>query len=247
MALFEDHLYNGSYPYLTLEEFLVRCPAAEGALETDEDVIAAVQDASLIMFYLTGRQFNGTATTTVSPDCWCNECAPHRLHLGLWPVTAITGVRIEGVDTDPDDYHVDEYRYIVKNDGTAFPQCGNWFAETGGAYDVASPAPGYVFEVTVEHGLTPPPLLKRATAALACSLYADATDNGDACALPDRVTAVTRNGMSFEVADFIGLLQQGATGIYPVDLAVKVLNPTHLQSPSFVWTPDLVRGTRRYT
>lgn len=245
MGLFEDHLFNGSYPYLAPEQFVERCPAAAGADPEDENVIAAVQDASLVLFYLTGRQFNGTGETTVYPDCRCNECSPRALNLGLWPVTAITGVRIDGVDEDPDDFHVDEYKYIVRNDGEAFPQCGNWYAETGGAYDNADDR--WVFEVTVEHGLTPPPLVTRATLALACSLYADSACNGDGCALPDRVTAVTRQGVSFEVADFIGLLTQGVTGIYPVDLAVKVFNPSKLQSPSFVWSPDLYRGKRRYT
>lgn len=245
MALFEDHLYNGSYPYLTLEEFLARCPVASDASVDDEEVINAVQDASLILFYLTGRQFNGSTNTTVRPDPSCDSCPPNSLNLGLWPVTEIVAVREEGVDMDPDDYHIDEYKYIVKNNGEPFPHNGNQWAETGDVtYDTATY--GHVFEVTVTHGLTPPPLLKRATAALACSLYADSVHDSDSCALPERVTSVTRAGISMEITDFTSLLTQGSTGIYAVDLAVKVLNPSKLQSPSFVWTPDLRRSARRW-
>lgn len=247
MAAFLDHLYNGTYPYLTPAEFIAKCPAAAGVPETDDDVIDAINDASLIMYYLTGRQFNGTSQTTITPDTYCTACGPYRIPLGLWPVTDIIAVRENGVDQDPADYHIDEYHWLVKDNGEAFPRRGNWYAASGDADDNEDSRGGYVFEVTVEHGLPAPGLLKRAVKDLACGLYDDAVSGGDACSLPDKVTNITRNGLTMEVADFNDLLNRGALGIYSVDLAVKVLNPTGMQSPSFVWTPDMYRGTRRYT
>lgn len=248
MGIFEDHLYNGEYPYLTPEEFVTSrygCAQAVDQDPEDDLIIDAIMDASLIMFYLTGRQFNGTTQTTISPYNRCYDCAPHRLTFGLWPVTDIIAVREEGEDKDPADYHIDEYRYLVKNNGEAFPRHHNWYAEAGGAYDTEED--GFVFEVTVEHGLPAPRLLKRATAALACSLYDMVAHDCENCDLPERVTNVSRQGVSWEVADFANLLERGGTGIYVVDLAVKVFNPNRLTSPSFVWTPDQERGTRRYT
>lgn len=247
MALFEDHLYNGQYPYLTPEEFTAdksKCKIAQGADPEDENVIDAIMDASLVLYYMTGRQFNGTTQTTVTPHCECYDCAPHRLTMGLWPITAIISVREDGEDRSGNDYHIDEYRYIVKDDGTAFPRCGNWYAEVGSEWD--NEEDGWVFEVTVEHGIPAPRLLKRAVSALACNLYSLNVDDCEDCDLPERITSMSRQGVSFEIADFVALMERGSTGIYAVDLAVKVLNPSGLQSPSFVWTPELERGIRRY-
>ena len=245
MGVFANHLYGGTYPYLTPADFIQRCSAASGALEDDDAVIDAVTDASLIMYYLTGRQFNGVKQTTVTPENWDQSCGPYKLNLGLWPITEIVAIREDGVDQDVADYHVDEYRYIVKNNGAAFPRRSNWYAASGDADDAETSDGGYVFEITVEHGIPAPRLLKRATQALACQLYHDA--NGNDCDLPQRVTNVTRNGLTMEVADFQSLLNSGSIGIYEVDLAVQVLNPTRMQSPSFVWTPDMYRGITRHT
>lgn len=249
MALFEDHLYNGEYPYLTPEQFTAEnssCPIARGADEDDPLIMDAIMDASLVVYYLTGRQFNGTTQTAVRPYCECRDCAPRRLTMGLWPVTGIIEVRENGEDKNPADYHIDEYRYIAKNNGEAFPRCSNWYAENNGAYDTEND--GYVFEVTVEHGLPAPPLVRRATTALACQLYSWSYDSGcEDCDLPTRVTQVSRQGVSFTVEDFSELLSRGSTGVYALDLAIKVLNPSRLQSPTWVWTPEIARGKRAYT
>lgn len=246
MALFEDHLYNGVYPYLTPEQFVAetsRCPIARGQDPDDDIIIDAIQDASLIVYYLTGKQFDGTTQTTVRPYCECYDCAPYQLTMGLWPVTAIVGVREEGVELDPDDYHIDEWRYIVKDNGEAFPRCHNWWAEAGGVHDAD---PNWVFEVTVEHGIPAPPLIRRATSALACSLLDDYDGGCEDCDLPSRLTAVSRQGVSFTIEDFADLMRAGSTGVYALDMAIKVFNPSHLQSPTWVWTPEIAKGKRRY-
>lgn len=245
MGLFIDHLLHGSYPYLTPEAFIARCPAAADADPSDEAVIEAVEDASLVVYYLTGRQFDGKYETTISPNV--HGCSPRRIALGLWPVTEIVGVHHDGVDQDPTEYHMDEYRYLVRNDGEPFPVCNNMWAETGGIYDTEED--GYVFEVTVEHGMEVPPLIARATRAMACQLYMLANPSIGQCQLPERVTSIARQGVTMEVASVSDILlgSKSGTGVFEVDLAVNVFNPSRLQSPSFVWTPDLRRGIRRYT
>lgn len=247
MAIFEDHLYAGAYPYLTPEQFVddrSPCALARGMDPEDSAVIDAIQDASLVVYYLTGKQFDGTRTTTVRPRCECQDCAPFKLRLGLWPVTAIVAVREEGVDTNPDDYHIDEWRYIAKDNGEAFPRCANWFAEEAGTFDTEDD--GWVFSVTVEHGVPGPALIRRATAAFACRLLDDTIGDCDDCDLPSKLTAVSRQGVSFSVEDFWELMKSGSTGIFALDMAIKVFNPSHLQSPSWVWTPEIAKGRRRY-
>jgi hypothetical protein len=244
VSLFTDHLLHGSYPYLTPEAFIEGCPEASGASPEDDAVIDAVEDASLVVYYLTGRQFHGKRTTPIRPDCY--GCGPHKIALGLWPVINIIGVHEEGIDQDPDEYHIDEYRYLVRNDGEPFPVCSNQWAETGGVHDIEENP--YVFEVTVEHGMEVPRLITRATRAMACQLYQLANPSAGQCQLPERVTSIARQGVSMEVASVAdNLREKGGTGIYEVDLAIEVFNPSRIQSPAFVWTPDLYRGTRRYT
>jgi hypothetical protein len=96
----------------------------------------------------------------------------------------------------------------------------------------------HVFEVTVTHGIPIPSLLKRAARELACHLLS-VSCLGTECKLPDRVTSISRRGVSMEVGSPIDYLQDGKTGIYAVDLAIATLNPSKLQSPSFVWHPNL--------
>lgn len=233
MATFTDHLLRGLYPYLTPEEFIESCKAASGLEPDDDAVIDAVEDASFMVYYLTGRQFDGIGEATVYPDCHCSSCGPDRLNLGLWPIVSIVSVTEFGEEKDPNDYHVDEHRYIVKNDCSVFETCSCEHCDTP-------------LVITVEYGIAPPRLIKRATKALACALFADASDCED-CQIPDNVRNITRQGVSYEVEDIPNLMRNGSTGIYALDLAVKVLNPTGMQSPSFLWTPQMKRGTRRYT
>lgn len=243
MGVFVDHLTCGSYPYLTPAEFIAKCPDAQGLEEDDLDVIGIVEDASLMMYYLLGRQFDGVCETTYRPgprDC----VTSWRITTSLWPVTDLITVHYDGIDQPIEDFHVDEWRYIVRNDGEAFPVNSNWWAETGSADDDPDANSGAVFEITLEHGIAPPNLVKRATRALACELF----DGGcvGACKLPERTTSVSRNGVTIDIADAMEMVDKRRTGIYLVDLAIATFNPSGLQSPTFVWSPDMRRGTRSY-
>jgi hypothetical protein len=239
--------------YADSADLLTTCRAAKEA-DMDEDDVRledAVIQASEIMFTLTGRQFLGTQTATVRPcmPCCCTSrcrCLPYRVNLGFWPVTSVLNVWYDGETQEPDLFHVDHYRYLVRNDGEAFPEnrANNMWADTGGDYDNLSD--GFVFEVEIEYGLQPPRLVQRATRDLACKLLTEfLCDSGD-CEKDDRITSISREGVSYTLMDPIQLLRQGGgTGIYSVDLAVKTFNPSGLQSPTIVWTPDLSTSGHR--
>lgn len=253
MAEFVD-LYACA-PYVTPAELLTCCSAAADAgLGPDSpQVLDAIEDASLIMYYLTGRQFGGTCQTTVRPCvpcfecvCTCGSCKPNQINLGLWPITDLISARMDGTTVSGSDltamFHVDEYRYLVRNDGDVFPHGGSPFAIAGGSHDTDSAPDRFVFEVTVEYGMPVPRLLTRATRALASELVAQCLDKE--CKLPVNVRSVTRQGISMEIVSPQDLLVNGRTGIYEVDLAIQVFNPSKLQSPSFVWSSNL-NYTRR--
>lgn len=245
MASFTDYMPCG--PYTTPEAVLACCEIAQQLGMTDDDVrlLDAIADASLLLYYWTGRQF-GTCTTTlrVCRGCRCAYgtpccCEVDSIDLGLWPITSIDAIRMDGEEQDPDDFHIDEFHLLVRSTSQApWPVCSNLWAESGGAYDTDPYRPS--FEVTVTHGVEVPHVLERAARTLTCELINDAC--AGQCKLPERVTSISRRGMSVEVASSQDLLGDKLTGIYVVDLAISTLNPTKMQSPSFVWTPQLRRN-----
>ena len=245
MGLYAQHLYADAYPYVTPEELLGSCAAAKSMSDTDDALLDAIDDASLALYYLTGKQFHGTAKATLRPcgaDCACGHCQPHAVNLRLWPIIDLCSIRYEGVTYDtPEEiaaiWHVDEYRYLVRNDGEPVITRQNHHAIVGSSQDDEHSDGGWVFEVSFTHGLPTPKLLKRATRALACELLTAAA--GGPCRLPERVTGVSRQGISMEVASADDFLRDGLTGLYQVDLAIKTFNPAKLQSPTFVWSADL--------
>lgn len=240
MAEYTDHLLDIAYPYITPEELTARCAAAADFAVDDEDLLEAIEDASTVLYYLTGRQFHGTRQATVRPGCHAGcgcGCSIHQINLGLWPVTELISIRYEGTvytGTDiTDTFHLNNRRFLARNDGDRL-LTGNQWAVGGGAYDTEDD--GHVFEVTFDHGMQIPSLLKRATRALACEWVSQLAGMGGTCKLPERVTTVTRSGITMDVASAIDMLREGKTGIYQVDLAIQTFNPSKLQSPSFVWS-----------
>lgn len=251
MAEFTDNVACG--PFVTPEEVMGCCKIASDNLTIDDPrLLDAIEDATTIIYYLTGRQFGGTCTTTVRPcnpwccNCTCGSCKPNEINLGVWPVTAVTSVRIDGTTLTGSDitdtFHVDEWRYLVRNDGNIFPHANSAFAIAGSAEDVSDFQNEFVFEVTVEHGMTVPRLITRATRAMACQLVSFCLDLP--CKLPERVTSVSRQGVSMNVSSTEDFLTKGRTGIYEVDLALATFNPNHLQSSSFMWSGQQSLGRR---
>lgn len=249
MAEYTDHLYCDTYPYVTPAELIACCKEAAGMDEDDWRVLEAIEDASLVLFYLTGKQFAGTCEATIRPGCHeqcvCGCCTPKQVNLGLWPITDLISVRYQGTTYTGselyDTFHINDWHYLARNDGEPFLN-GNQWALSGGTHDNLSPD-GYVFEATIEYGLKIPNLLKRATRDLACQFVAVCCDKP--CKLPERVTSVSRVGVSFDVANVTDLLTQGRTGLYTVDLAIQTFNPSKLQSPSFIWHPEMTTATGR--
>lgn len=249
MAEYTDHLYCDIFPYVTPAEMIERCASAGDFAEDDDLLIEAIEDASTVLYYLTGKQFAGTCQATVRPGCHAGcrcGCSLYQVNLGLWPITDLVSVRHEGtvytgVDLT-DTFHVNSWRFLARNDGAVILP-GNQWAVAGSEYDSADNQ--YVFEATFEYGIKVPRLMKRATRALACEWLSQIEGNDGPCKLPQRVTSMTRSGITMDIASAVDMLERGRTGIYEVDLAIQTFNPSKLQSPSFVWSGQSSYNSRK--
>jgi hypothetical protein len=68
----------------------------------------------------------------------------------------------------------------------------------------------------------------------------------DDCALPQRVTSISRQGVSYTLLDSQDFIEEMRTGIYMVDLFLKSANPDKARTKARVFSVDVPRG-RRYT
>lgn len=96
-------------------------------------------------------------------------------------------------------------------------------------------------QVSYVYGTNPPAAGRLAARTLANELLL-AINNSNQCRLPDRVTAVTRQGISYTVLDSQDFLEQGRTGLYEIDLFLKTVNPDNARKKSRVFSPDLPRA-----
>lgn len=98
-------------------------------------------------------------------------------------------------------------------------------------------------EVTYTYG-TPPPTAGRAAARILATELVKLYENDDTCALPQRVTSITRQGVSYTVLDNQSFIDELKTGIYAVDLFLKTANPDKARARSRVFSPDVPRARR---
>jgi hypothetical protein len=164
------------------------------------------EQATSILYDLTGRKFSGPVTLVVSIE------VNRRGYLKLTdfaPVMSVTGVDVGGAPVD----------FTLSPAGTFI------------TVDVA--LRGQVADVTLSSGQTVPVSGQRAAAALAADLmrgdprYAalGATDVRQ----QSRVTSVSRQGVTYTYADPATLLQTDMTGIADVDLFIRAVNPNGMR------------------
>ena len=78
--------------------------------------------------------------------------------------------------------------------------------------------------VTYSHGVDPPVAGRLAAAELTDQIIYALTGSEE-CALPERVTSVTRQGISYDILDPQQFIKEGKTGIYLIDLFLQAANP----------------------
>lgn len=67
---------------------------------------------------------------------------------------------------------------------------------------------------------------------------------GEDCNLPQRVTSISRQGVSYTVLDPQDFVDELRTGIYTIDLFLKAVNPDKAKNKARVFSPDVARARR---
>jgi hypothetical protein len=98
-------------------------------------------------------------------------------------------------------------------------------------------------EVTYTYG-TPPPTSGRAAARIFAIELVKLYEGDDSCALPQRVTSVTRQGVTYTILDNQSFIDEMKTGIYTIDLFLKTVNPDKAKARARVFSPDTNRARR---
>lgn len=222
----------------------------------------ACQAASNLLWAMSGRKYSGTTTVTeryfTAIDAFryqgssAKQFFPHmiggsvfnlpaedwndsayqsdgtsslsRIRLRGKPVLEVHLVRsgYDGHIIPEDAYYLAEHSMLVANKGTPW-------------------TPGNL-EVTYTYGQQPPTAGRHAARMFAIELIK--LWEGDDCALPDRVTSVTRQGVSYTILDNQDFLENFRTGIYAIDLFLRTANPAKALAPSKVFSPDIPRARR---
>lgn len=168
------------------------------------------------------------ADSDVAAGCCTNAHCEVALE-GPTTKAQISAVTVDGELVAPDAYVVMDGYLLVRIDGACWPACVN--AATG------------TFTVTYSRGLAIPPAVQSAYERLACEMAKACT--GGACALPQRMTRLTRQGVEIELEQ-VDTETPGAllTGIKDVDDIIMAVNPHRLTAPPAVLSPDLPPARR---
>lgn len=145
------------------------------------------------------------------------------------PIGEITEVRIDNAVVPASAYRVDNRELLVRQDGNCWPECAN--------LNVAADSTDNTFVVTYTRGETVPRAGEIAAGILAGE-FAKACV-GAACAIPERVTSVSRSGVQFQLVSPTDEFNDGLTGITEVDRFIRAANPYKLKARPWVSSPDL--------
>lgn len=224
----------------------------------------AVRTASYLLWAMSGRKYTGETTVTERYTCTLrnNRMGPSiktnspvlfggdvynipsgdydeyseltsdgmspdsRIRLRGRPVTKIHSIRNRtGKILDPSDYYLVDHSTLHIKAGTPWTPCNT--------------------EVTYSYGTQVPAVGKMAARTLAIE-FIKLWTNDDDCALPQRVTSVTRQGVSYTILDNQEFIEELRTGLYVIDLFLKTTNPDNARRKSKVFSPDQPRA-RRYS
>lgn len=226
----------------------------------------AVKTASYILWALSGRKFSGTTTVTERYTCTYDPyLRTGGSSLNYWPALVDGEVYNipagGGVDrgsahdlmSDGTSVHTKlrlRGRKVIKVhtvrniDGTIVPP-SQYFLQDHSILQ-GTPNASWLacnIEVTYTYG-TPPPSAGRAAARILARELVKLYEGDDTCALPQRVTSVARQGVSYTVLDNQDFIDELKTGVYAVDLFLRASNPDRARARARVFSPDTPRARR---
>lgn len=188
---------------------------------------SAVEFASFVLYKLSAEKYTGLQTVTevyTTDSITSNVTSPalingnmynlprltegqRNLRLRHTPVRSVTSITFMGRELDPTEFSLRNNSYLVRTN--ALP----WVLD-----------PVNELEITYTYGTPPPSAGKRAATRLANELILHSMGSG-ACALPERISSVARQGVSYTVMDPQEFISNGKVGIYEIDLFLAAVNP----------------------
>lgn len=207
----------------------------------------ALEMASHILYKLTGEKFQGIHTVTemynVNQNSQLmptqpavirgqmynlprNSAGELKLYLRHRPIRDIVSITEMGTVLNPNSYEIRNRSFVIKKNKLP------WLSDTLNE-----------IEITYTYGALPPIAGKMAALKLAQELTLSWSDSPD-CALPVRLSSVARQGVQITVLDPQEFLDKGRTGLYEVDLFLRVYNPDGAKKKSKLYVPGRSRGER---
>lgn len=163
------------------------------------------------------NEYSELVADGLSPDA--------RIKLRGRPVKRIISIRnMTGKILDPSSYYLVDHSTIHIKSGTPWTPCN--------------------VEITYSYGIPVPTAGKMAARKLAIE-FARLWSGDESCELPQRVTSVTRQGVSYTILDNQEFIDELRTGLYEIDLFLKVVNPDNARRKSKVFSVDTPRA-RKY-
>lgn len=239
-------------------------PSELGSYANTEFAQEACETASYLMWTMSGRKFTGEVTVTERYVCAkrsyrlgpssrnyygtlvtgqlynipvadfqeytelvSDGLSPEsRIKLRGRPVTKIHSVRnMSGEIINPDLYYLVDHSTLQAAAGIPWTPCN--------------------VEVTYTYGSPIPTAGKMAARTLAME-FAKLWSGDDDCMLPQRITSLSRQGVSYTLLDSQDFIDDLRTGLYAIDLFLKSVNPDKARARARVFSPDAPRA-RRYT
>lgn len=253
-------------------DVLVECCGEDWATYSDEIQQAASDYGALAVWAATGRRFGlceqvtrpcGPTRGAGQPFGWwwsdgvwfpyvfnglwrncmcgtgagCCSCEPACQVYLPGPVYSIpaTGITVGDEIIPVDSWRVDNGQWLVRTDGECWPECQDYSTDSGDSF----------FQVTYFKGVPVPDVLARAAGELACEWAKNCV--GAPCRLPQRITSISRQGVSVSLVDVDNLLDKGLTGVTTVDQVIRSFNPYGLPSRMRVLSPDWPPASRTVT
>lgn len=176
---------------------------------------------------------NGTWTNVscgCQDSCSCTNLSEVNLPS---PICSIKEVKIDGVVVDPTTYRVDNFRKLVRLGSDVWPKCN----------DLTKPDTEVgTWSVTLSYGTPPPQLVILGANEFACEIIKHCVTG--TCRLPQRLSSITRQGITASFLDDMAFLDKGLTGLYFVDLAARTYNPNRIWRRPSVASPDSINQWR---
>lgn len=207
---------------------------------------SAVQFASFILYKLSAEKYTGLTTVTevyTTDAITSTNSSPYLLSGDIYnlpryteghrnlrlrnsPVRSVASVSYRGHVLDPSEYSLRNSSYLVRKNSLP------WVLD-----------PLNEIEITYTYGTPPPAAGKRAAIRLANELIL--SDMGSPnCSLPERISSVSRQGVSYTVMDPQEFIANGKVGIYEIDLFLASVNPTKAKKRPKVFLAGGSRGER---